>query len=58
MRVAGVKAGPGKPGPYKSKALRGGVRGDGYGLGAMGLSDFSHGAIFVFFMLDSGADEG
>ena len=31
---------------------------DGYGLGAMGLGDFSHRAIFVFFMLDRRADEG
>ena len=55
MRGAGVEAGPCKPGPYR---LRGGVGGDGYGLGAMRLSDFSYGPIFVFFMLDGGTDEG
>ena len=55
MRGAGVEAGPCKPGPYR---LRGGVRGYGYGLGAMRLSDFSYGPIFVFFMLDCRADEG
>ena len=38
--------------------LRCGVRAYGDGLGAMGLSDFSHGAIFVFSMLDGSADEG
>ena len=55
MRVAGVDARPSKPGPYKLSG--GGVGRDGYGLGAMGLGDFSHGAIFVFFMLDGRADK-
>ena len=51
---SGVDVGPSKPGPYKG-GLRGGVGAHGYGLCAMGLSDWT---IFVFFMLDGGADEG
>jgi hypothetical protein len=49
-----VEGGPSKPGPCKG-GLRGGVGAHGYGLGAMGFSDWT---IFVFFMLDGGADEG
>ncbi|MBV9887183.1 MAG: hypothetical protein JO119_11605 [Acidobacteria bacterium] len=41
--------------PWSRGDLGSGVRADGYGLGAMGLS---YRAIFVFFMLDRGADEG
>ena len=42
----------------KSIELGGGVGGYCYCLSAMRLSDFCHGAIFAFFVLDGGADEG